>query len=114
MHRLFFKPTSYTYITELPPSAANISNSPEMKKFSKELSAAVRIKDMNKASEIQSQMDEFEEKAKSSRPKRWQYEGKINYYMSTIISRSLYIFTSLFNACLYIRLFSITSGPHLM
>ena len=69
-----------------------------MKKFSKELSAAVRIKDMNKASEIQSQMDEFEEKAKSSRPKRWQYEGKINYHMSTIISHSLYIFTPIFAA----------------
>ena len=49
-----------------------------MKKFTKELSAAVRIKDMDKASEIQLQMDEFVEKAKSSRPKRWQYEGKIN------------------------------------
>ena len=82
----------YTYITELPPSTVNISNSPEMKKFTKELSAAVRIKDMDKASEIQLQMDEFVEKAKSSRPKRWQYEGNINYLMGTIKGRSLYIF----------------------
>ena len=88
--------TYYTYITELPLSTANISNSPEMKQFRKELSAAVRIRDMNKASEIQSQMDEFEEKAKSSRPKRWQYEGKINYRMRTTISRGLYIFYPIF------------------
>ena len=72
--------TYYTYVTELPPSDVNISNSTEMKKFTKELSAAVRIKDMDKASEIQLQMDVIVEKAKSSRPKRWQYEGKINYH----------------------------------
>ena len=72
--------TYYTYITELPPSTSNNSNSPEMKQLRKELSAAARNKDANHSFEIQSKIDQLEEKAKNSTPKRWQYEGKIQYY----------------------------------
>ena len=49
-----------------------------MKKLEKEKSAALRSKNFDKASEIQSQIDDLEEKAKNSRPKTWQYEGKIS------------------------------------
>ena len=49
-----------------------------MKKWEKEKSAALRSKNFDKASEIQSQIDDLEEKAKNSRPKTWQYEGKIS------------------------------------
>ena len=54
-----------------------------MKKMEKEKSAALRSKDFDKASEIQSQIDDLEEKAKNSRPKTWQYEGKISSISSS-------------------------------
>ena len=49
-----------------------------MKKLEKEKSAALRSKNFDKASEIQSKIDDYEETAKKSRPKIWQYEGKIS------------------------------------
>ena len=63
-----------------------------MKKLEKEKSAALRNKDFDKASEIQSQIDEFEEKAQSSRPKRWQYEGKSQISMTLVVEHQYWVY----------------------